>query len=58
MGYSRFERTVGWLVGFPDITLNGKFKPLIHFAPKRLTLYIGRDGKSNAFGGLAKFWKV
>jgi hypothetical protein len=54
MGYSRFEKTVSYFVGYPDITKTGKMTNVLHFSPKYLALYVGSDGRSSGWGGKAK----
>lgn len=54
MGYSRFDRSVAYFVGYPDITKVSRFNNITHFAPKNLALYVGSDGVSAAFSGFAK----
>jgi len=55
MSYSRFEQTVGYFAGYPDITRNNQFTNVLHFAPKYMALYLGADGHANSFSGYARY---
>lgn len=54
MGYSREVRRVSYFIGYPDITKQGHIEEVLHFYPKYLALYIGRDTVSTALTGLYK----
>jgi hypothetical protein len=54
MGYSRYEKTVGYFVGYPDIQRKGLIPSVLHFAPNYLSLYVGSDGFSTGWSGKAR----
>lgn len=55
LGYSRTEKRAGWFLGFPDISKSGIFTKTLHFSPKYLSIYFGKDGINSDFIGKTRY---
>lgn len=54
VGYSRQDEYAGWFFGFPDVSKGGLLKKVLHFSPKYLAVYFGKDGINKNFIGKSR----